>query len=177
VAKNSTVKLFVSTGAGKVTVPDVRDETQSVATSQLQGLGFVVDQKPAPNSTAPSGQVVRQNPVPGTALAKGSTVTIYVSGGGVQVPNVIGDPAATAQQILSGDGFHVVTKTVAGPAGSTPGDVFDQTPSSGTLPSGGTVTIYVASQPPPSPTPTQSTPSPTPSPSSPSPTASPSNGH
>jgi eukaryotic-like serine/threonine-protein kinase len=177
VAKGSTVKLFVSTGTGKVTVPDVRGETQSVATSQLQGLGFLVVQKPAPSSTAPSGQVVRQNPAPGTALAKGSTVTIYVSGGGVQVPSVIGDPAATAQQILRGDGFNVVTKTVAGPTYSTPGNVFDQTPSSGTLPSGGTVTIYVASQPTPTPTPTQSTPSPTPSSSSPSPTASPSNGH
>jgi serine/threonine-protein kinase len=170
VAKGSTVKLVVSTGAGTIKVPNVVGESQTAATSQLQGLGFVVNEVSAQNSTAPSGQVVGQNPAQGTALAKGSTVTIRVSGGGVQVPSVIGDPAGTAQQILSGDGFNVVTRTVAGPSGSTPGNVFSQTPSGGTLPHGGTVTIYVASQPTPSPTP--STPSPTQSSPSPTPSAS-----
>jgi len=166
VAKNSTVTLFVSSGAGKVTVPSVIGETAGAALSQLENLGFVVNEQSAPNSTATSGTVVRQDPPPNTQVLKGSTVTIFVSGGGVLVPSVIGDPAATAQQILEGDGFIVVTKTVAGPAGSTPGDVFSQTPSSGMLPKGGTVTIYVAQQPTPSPTPT--TPSPTPTTPSPS---------
>jgi hypothetical protein len=77
---------------------------------------------------------------------------------------------ATAQQILSGAGFNVVTKTVQGPAGSTPGNVFQQTPSGGTAPTGSNVTIFVAAQ-------QTSSPSPSPSPSassspSPSPSAS-----
>jgi serine/threonine-protein kinase len=169
VAKGSTVKLVVSSGAGAVKVPNVVGESQTAATSQLEGLGFIVNTVSAPNSTQPSGQVVGQNPPQGTAAAKGSTVTIRVSGGGTQVPSVIGEPASTAQQILSGDGFNVVTRTVAGPQNSTPGNVFNQTPSGGTLPHGGTVTIYVASQPTPSPTP--STPSPTPSTPSPSATS------
>jgi serine/threonine-protein kinase len=173
VAKNSTVKLFVSTGAGKVAVPSVVGENQSTATSQLQAAGFVVDARSAPNSTAASGTVVRQNPPANTQVARNSTVTIYVSGGGVKVPSVIGDPEGTAQQILQGAGFNVITKVVAGPAGSTPGNVFDQTPNSGTLPAGGTVTIYVAMQPTPSPTPSTSSPSPSPSPSTISPSPSP----
>jgi serine/threonine-protein kinase len=168
VAKNSTVTLVVSSGAGKVTVPGVVGEPFAQAQSQLQALGFVVNEQTAPNSTQPTGTVVRQNPPANTQAAKGSTVTIFVSGGGVQVPSVIGDPAGTAQQILANDGFNVVTKTVAGPAGSTPGTVFQQTPSGGTLPKGGTVTIYVAQQPTPSPTPT--TPSPTPTTPAPTPT-------
>ncbi|HEX4656638.1 MAG TPA: Stk1 family PASTA domain-containing Ser/Thr kinase [Streptosporangiaceae bacterium] len=174
VGKNSTVKLFVSTGAAKVAVPSVVGENQATATSQLQAAGFVVDPKSAPNSTAPSGTVVRQNPPAGTQVARNSTVTIYVSGGGVKVPSVIGYPQSTAQQILKGDGFNVITKVVAGPAGSTPGNVFDQTPNGVPLPTGGTVTIYVAMQPTPSPTPTTSSPSPSPSPSATSPSPSPS---
>jgi serine/threonine-protein kinase len=177
VGKNSTVKLFVSTGAAKVAVPSVVGENQATATSQLQAAGFVVDPKSAPNSTAPSGTVVRQNPPAGTQVARNSTVTIYVSGGGVKVPSVIGYPQSTAQQILKGDGFNVITKVVAGPAGSTPGNVFDQTPNGVPLPTGGTVTIYVAMQPTPSPTPTTSSPSPSPSPSATSPSPSPSPTH
>ncbi len=172
VAKGSVVKLLVSTGAATVAVPSVVQQSATQATSQLQNAGFSVVQKSAPNSTLPSGEVARQNPVAGTLAPKGSTVTIFVSGGGVQVPSVIGDPAGTAQQILQGDGFTVVTKTVAGPAQSTPGNVFSQNPSGGTLPTGGTVTIYVAAQPAPSPTPSTPSPSPSSSPTS-SPSGSP----
>jgi serine/threonine-protein kinase len=171
VAKNSIVKLLVSTGAATVSVPNVKGEPQSQATSDLQAKGLVVNPQQVTNSTAPSGQVVRQSPAAQTKVAPGSTVTIYVSSGGTPVPSVVNDPVATAQQILSGDGFHVVTKTVQGPSGSTPGIVFSQNPSNGVLPAGGTVTIYVAA----TPTPTTPPASPSSSPSaSPSPSSSPS---
>jgi serine/threonine-protein kinase len=167
-AKNAAVKLFVSTGPASVKVPSVVGETENAATSQLQNAGFQVTQKSQPNSTAPQGQVVSQNPKAGTSVSKGADITIYVSGGAAQVPSVIGDPVATAQQILSGAGFNVVTKTVQGPSGSTPGNVFEQNPSGGTAPTGSNVTIFVAAQ-------QTSSPSPSPSPSaspSPSPSAS-----
>jgi eukaryotic-like serine/threonine-protein kinase len=167
-AKNSTVKLFVSAGPALVKVPHVVGENENAATSQLENAGFQVSEKSQPNSTAPQGQVVSQSPKAGTQVSKGALITIYVSGGGTQVPSVVGDPVATAQQILSGAGFNVVTKTVQGPAGSTPGNVFEQNPSSGTQPTGSTVTIFVAAQqtssPSPSPSPSPST-SPSPSPS------------
>jgi len=143
-------------------------ETENAATSQLENAGFRVTQKPQPNSTAPQGQVVGQNPKAGTPVSKGANITILVSGGGTAVQSTVGDPEATAQQILSGLGFNVVTKVVQGPAGSTPGNVFSQTPDSGTLPTGSTVTIFVAAA---APSPTPTTPSPTAS-ASPSPSAS-----
>jgi beta-lactam-binding protein with PASTA domain len=93
-----------------------------------------------------------------------------VSGGGTQVQNVVGDPQNTAIQILQGQGFKVHTIVTAGPADSTPGNVFQQTPASGTLPAGSTVTIYVASTP--TPTPSATTPTPTPSATTPTPTPS-----
>ena len=83
-----------------------------------------------------------------------------------------GDPKATAISILQNEGFKVQVITAAGPANSTPGNVFQQTPSSGTLPQGSTVTIYVASTP--TPTPTATTPAPTQSATTPPPTPTPS---
>ncbi|HWG15675.1 MAG TPA: Stk1 family PASTA domain-containing Ser/Thr kinase [Streptosporangiaceae bacterium] len=169
VPAGTLVTLYVSTGPQQVTVPDVTGQTATAAQNQLQGLGLTVTQKPDPGSTAPKGQVTRQTPAGQTKVSPGSAVTIYVSGGAVQVPSVVGDSAATAEQILQGAGFQVVPKTVAGPASATPGDVFQQTPAGqSSAAQGSTVTIYIAAQPAaPSPSPTPSaTPSPTPSPTS-----------
>jgi serine/threonine-protein kinase len=165
VKENSTVTLFVSTGAAKVPVPSVTGKQESAAESILQGAGFKVTPVSVTNSSAPQGQVIRQNPPAGTKLAPGGNVTISVSGGGVPVPSVVGDPASTAQQILEGAGFSVNVKTVAGPGGATPGNVFSQTPAGNTkAPSRSQVTIFVAATP--------ATPTPTPTPTV-TPTSSP----
>ena len=134
VAPNSVVTLDVSTGPHKVKMPSVVGESQNTAQSQLQQ--FQVMTKTDPNSAKPAGTVVRQNPVGGTLLAPSSPVTIYVSGGGTQVPNMVGDPKATAVSILQSGGSRSRSSPSAGPAGSTPGNVFQQTPASGTLPQG-----------------------------------------
>jgi serine/threonine-protein kinase len=158
VAPASVVTLNVSAGPKKIAVPRVVGEQQSAALQALSN--FNPQTKTDPTSNAPAGQVVRQVPTPGTLVAPGSTVTIYVSGGGAQVSNVIGDPQATATQILKGEGFQVNAQVVPGPANSTPGDVFNQNPTGGNLPAGSTVTIYVAATP--TPTPSATTPTPTP---------------
>ena len=149
VAPKSVVTLNVSTGPGKVKVPSVVGESETTAQNQLQNFHVVT--KTDANSTKPAGTVVRQNPTGGTLALPGSTVTIWVSGGGTQVQNVVGDPQNTAIQILQGQGFKVHTIVTAGPANSTPGNVFQQNPANGTLPAGSTVTIYVASTPTPTP--------------------------
>jgi eukaryotic-like serine/threonine-protein kinase len=171
VAPKSVVTLDVSTGPKKISMPRVIGLSEADAQNKLQNFHVVT--KPAPNSTEPAGTVVRQSPDPGTMLLPNSTVTIYVSGGGTQVQNTVGDPKATAVSILQNQGFKVQVITAAGPANSTPGNVFQQTPSSGSLPQGSTVTIYVASTPTPTPTPTTPTPTPTPTPSATSPTPTP----
>jgi beta-lactam-binding protein with PASTA domain/tRNA A-37 threonylcarbamoyl transferase component Bud32 len=174
VAKNSTVKLLVSSGAATVSVPNVVGQNETSATNELQNKGFSVNEKAQPNSTAPANQVVKQTPPAGTAVSKGSTVTIYVSGGGSQVPPVVGQTQASATQTLENDGFTVnaVMSSGSGSQGFSPGTVFRTSPSAGTvLPQGAQVTIFVAQQQ------TTSPPSPTPSPSassSPSPGPSPS---
>ena len=170
VAPNSVVTLDVSTGPQLVKVPDVVGQQQANAQNTLENDNFSVNVVSDPNSSKPSGTVVKESPPALTQVAPGSKVTIFVSGGGVQVQNVVGDPQATAQSILSGEGFTVNVVQAAGPASATPGNVFQQQPANGTLPKGSTVTIYVAqAQASTSPTPS-ATPPPTPTPT-PTPTA------
>ncbi len=173
VPANTVVTLYVSTGPQQVTVPNVVGDSATTAQSTLTGKGLNVKQLADSTSTAPKGTVTKQSPGANGAVSPGSTVTIYVSGGAVTVPSVVGDSASTAQQILSGDGFNVNTKTVAGPSSAQAGDVFSQTPAANSSAAQGTtVTIYVAQQtasPTPSPTPSATQPaggtSPSPSPS------------
>ncbi len=175
VSKGSTVRLFVSTGAAAVTVPDVVNDNVSTATSVLEGKGFQVSEKQVANSTATAGQVVRQSPSGGASAPKGSTVTIYVSGGGTKVPGVVGDSQAAATSALENDGFSVnpIVASGAGSAGFSPGTVWKTSPPASTvLPQGSTVDIYVVPQattPPSSPPPSSPPPS-SPPPSSPPPT-------
>ena len=158
VAANSVVTLYVSTGAAPVTVPNVEGKQENAAQSVLQNDGFQVVVRTDPTSTEPSGTVVNQNPVGGTNLAPGSKVTIFVSGS-ASVPNVVGLPMASALTLLQNDGFKVNQVTAAGPSGTTPGNVWQQTPgANSTEPANSTVTIYIqpAASPSPSASPTPS---------------------
>ena len=170
VAKNSTVTLLVSTGAGKVTVPSVLGLSATAATTQLESAGLLVNARNDPNSTAQAGTVIRQNPQGGAQVAKGSTVTIVVSGGGTKVPGVVGLSQADATTQLRNDGFLVtaVPCSSSDSAGFSAGTVCKTSPGAGTsVPPNSTVTIYVVQQstptPTPTPTPTKTTPSPPPS--------------
>jgi eukaryotic-like serine/threonine-protein kinase len=164
VPANTLVTLYVSTGAAPVAVPDVEGKQENVAQNTLQNAGFQVQVQTDTTSTQPSGTVVNQNPVGGTKVAPGSKVTIFVSGAAT-VPNVVGVPASSAVTLLQNDGFKVTQVTAAGPAGTTPGNVWQQTPNANTpAPGGSNVTIYIQPQASPSPSPSVSS-SPTPSPS------------
>ncbi|MGH3195075.1 MAG: Stk1 family PASTA domain-containing Ser/Thr kinase [Streptosporangiaceae bacterium] len=153
VGANTLVTLYASTGAAPVAVPDVEGKQQSVAETTLQGDGFSVAVQQDTTSTQPAGTVVNQSPVGGTKAAPGSKVTIFVSGA-ANVPNVVGLSQQSAQASLQTAGFKVNVQTVAGPAGTAPGDVWQQNPAANSTEAPGTsVTILVqpAASPPASP--------------------------
>ena len=160
VPANTVVTLYVSGGPSKIAVPDVVGLSQTTAENKLSQ--FTVKTQTDNASSKPAGTVVRQDPAGGTQLLPGSTVVIYVSGGGISVPDVRNNPAGTAQTILRNDGFQVNTVTTAGPPGTLPGYVFNQSPAGGSsAPHGSTVTIYVEPNNQPTPTPSSPTPTPT----------------
>lgn len=116
----------------------------SAARSEIVNAGLNPVVKPGTASTAPANTVVRQSPAAGTAVNPGTVVAIYVSRGGAAVPDVTGDPAATANSILRGQGFTVTEVRRPGPSLAVAGTVYAQNPAAGTLlPPGSAVTIYV----------------------------------
>jgi len=175
VNKGSTVKLFVSSGAAQVKVPRVVGSNVNAAESTLQNAGFVPSTKQVPTSSAPAGQVIKQIPAGGKLEPKGSTVTIFVSGGGKEVPDVVSLSQQEATTTLENDGFNVdpIIQSGQGAAGFNPGQVWKQSPQSGqVLAQGSTVDIFIVPQvtqptsPPTSPNPSPSnSPSPSPNPS------------
>jgi serine/threonine-protein kinase len=160
------VTIFVSAGAAKVTVPNVVGMQANDATTQLQKLGLVVSPQQDPNSTAPKGSVDKQDPGANSVVAPGATITIYVSGGPVQVPSVIGKNQLDATNILENAGFTVNPQQQQAPASAgpvQPGVVWNQSIAANTPePRGTSITISYQPQPTPTPTPTTTTPTSTP---------------
>ncbi len=124
VAANSQVKLFVSTGPAKKPVPDVVGEQELTAENKLQNAGFkVAPPKTDPTSSKPQGTVISQSPAGNSLARAGSTVSIVVSGGGVRVPNVVGDSVQEAVQKLTAANLSYKISRIGGPArrGRRPG--------------------------------------------------------
>jgi len=146
VPANTLVTLYASSGPGKVSVPNVEGKQQSAAETELQNAGFNVSVKQDTTSAQPAGTVVNQNPVGGTMVDPGSTITISVSGA-ASVPSVVGLSEQSAQASLQSAGFKVNVQTVAGPANTAPGNVWQQNPNANaTVAPGTTVTILVQPQ-------------------------------
>ena len=179
VAADSTVNLYISSGPAKKTVPGVVGEQELTAENDLQNAGFkVATPKTDPTSTKPQGTVISQSPAGGASAPAGSTVSIVVSGGGVSVPDVVGDTVQTAVQKLTAANLTYKIITVPANPGTAPGIVVGESPSAGNTVAPQTqVTLSVAQQstsPPPPTTPPPTTPPP-PTTTSPTPTPSTSN--
>jgi beta-lactam-binding protein with PASTA domain len=142
-----TAGLLLSRSTADAAVPTVSEEPTAAAAS-LKELGFVVSNIIVPNDTVPTGQVIKTEPAAGRKIKKGSTVTVYVSGGPPQVvvPAVSGtaDAATTA---LKRAGFTV--RRIAEPSTRVAsGSVTRTIPAGGIRASrGSSVTIYVSSGP------------------------------
>jgi serine/threonine-protein kinase len=150
VAANTVVTLYVSSGAAPVAVPNVQGKMDNEAETILQNDGFTVIVKQDTTSTQPAGTVVNQDPAPNTQVPPGSKITIFVSGA-ASVPNVVGLSVASAEASLQSAGFSVKVETVAGPAGTGAGNVWQQTPTADTTAAQGT-TVQILVQPDASPT-------------------------
>ncbi len=148
IAKGGTVTLLVSDGAGKISLPDVRNEQYNTAAQQLRALGFTNVNPVADNqSSLPSGEVDRMSPTPGQKYPAGQQITLYYSGGGIAVPTLTGVPISTAIQELKSAGFTSPPNIhyANGPVSQNipVGTVWNQFPANGTVPPNTVVTLYV----------------------------------
>ena len=158
VVKNTVVDVTYSSGLGNVAVPTLVGLTQQQAVDALVTAGLTtgaITQKS--QAGAPAGTVIDSNPKTGTSVGKGSAVSLVVSSGLVQVPNVVGESQVQAKADLANAGFVpavILAVTDAVPAGT----VISQKPDAGTsFGQNKTVTITVAVAPTLSPTPSTTT--------------------
>ena len=147
VDEGSTVRLVVSTGPPRGTVPNVVGETQSEAVADLTDAGFKADVAEA-FSDKKVGIVVAQEPKGGAKLEEDATVALTVSKGGkpVTVPDVVGTTSSEATATLQALGLKA--NVVAVPSDQPSGTVVAQSPAAGKeAKAGDTVRLNVARAP------------------------------
>ena len=101
VAPGESIRVFVSSGAATVKVPQMTGKDQVAAAADLDAAGLVAGtpvQIFSPNIKA--GTVVSSTPAAGEAVAQGSTVTVTISNGHVEIPDVVGQDVGAATTAL-----------------------------------------------------------------------------
>jgi beta-lactam-binding protein with PASTA domain len=128
-----------------IPVPDVGTQDLATANTTLTALGFQVVLTPTPSDTVPLGKVIGTDPAAGTPLKRGAAVKLLVSTGPtlVNVPNMVGQPRATAETVLHDTLGFGLTESFVNAGVARSGKVVSQTPASGQAPHGSTVAIVI----------------------------------
>lgn len=140
----STIRLTVSNGPPAATVPNVIGMPSGRAQAAIAQIGLKPTVTSAPSANVPEGNVIAQNPAPGTTMQPGSQVALTVSAGNkVTVPSVIGMPEAQAQATIRAAGLATTFPNRSGHSPNVQvGQVESQDPRAGTLAAPGTV-VYI----------------------------------
>ena len=112
------VEITISSGAVPVVVPGVVGQGANDAARFLQDRGFPSELVVEQGSTAPAGQVLRQDPAAQSEVAPGSTVVLYVAEGvqAIEVPEVKGMTLLRATQVLAQAGLDVGDEIIEEPS-------------------------------------------------------------
>jgi len=140
----STVNIVVSLGA---LVPNVVGGTQTAAGTTLAAAGLTVGAVTSVNNAAAAGTVISQSPTAGTSTAPGTGVALTVSLGPAlrTVPNVTGQPQATATTNIQNAGLTVGAVTQEASATIARGSVIRTSPVAGTQLAAGSAVALVVS--------------------------------
>jgi serine/threonine-protein kinase len=144
--RGAVVTLDVSGGPQQVKVPEVVGKTEDDARTALEGAGLRVTVVPREDAKHDPGTVLAQDPAVGTAVARGTAVTITVAAESKQVtvPSVVGRSQNAATETLSGAGLKITVDDMPVDSPDKDGIVQAQTPDPDTkVDRGTTVTITV----------------------------------
>lgn len=152
--REGTVRLVISRGSNKVAVPDLIGQSESFAQSKLAEVGLKPDRQPdAFSDTVPEGNIISQDPPPGTEVEKESSVKYIVSKGAeppaqVSVPDLRGETVDGAQALLSSAGLSLGSVTEEFSSTVPAGQVISQNPGANqTVDAGSTVDIVISKGP------------------------------
>ncbi|MEU0500340.1 Stk1 family PASTA domain-containing Ser/Thr kinase [Nocardia sp. NPDC005998] len=93
----------------QIAVPDLSNKSSQQAQDSLQKLGFTVAIQQKPNNQVATGNVISTQPLGGSRVDKGSTITVQVSAGPAQVPvpRLDGMTQQQAEQQLNANGLRM----------------------------------------------------------------------
>jgi len=146
-APRSDVKVYVSTGPATTDVPNVVGQPVDQAVRTLQGANLTVNPTYTDdnNPKYPKGQVTATDPPSGTAVSTGQAITLSVSTGNVDLPDLKGKTQADALATLNSLNLIAVPQNQETPD-SPAGTVISQD-RTGLVPQGTQVTIVIAQAP------------------------------
>ena len=103
--KKQTVTIYVSSGDGKIAVPNVLGRTEAEARAILEAAGFVVVVREYYDDEVQIGCVISQSAAPDSRLAQGEVITIDISKGPnpTEPPTQSEPPTESAEPIESSE--------------------------------------------------------------------------
>lgn len=131
----SSVRVTLSRGK-PIAVPNLVNQEGALAAKQLTDIGLQVRMAEEPSREIAAGRVIRSEPPAGSALASGTTVTLFVSiGDRVRVPDLYGKPIDEARHLLEEAGLKVggVTEQTRDQIPEAQRPAFDRVPPGGVL--------------------------------------------
>ena len=115
VREGDVVTITYNPASQRATVPPIQGLLVKDATALLAPLGLQLTISEVRNDpTIPINQIISQDPIAGTEVRAGSAVSVVVSGGAgdLVVPNVEGQLATAATQLLTTAPYNFVVTTV-----------------------------------------------------------------
>lgn len=147
IAPGGTVKLVISKGAERYTIPALLALTPEAAVNLLAKSPLKVGEiTEVFNAKVPKGFVISANPAPGTRVKRDTLVDLVVSKGieTFDLTSYVGKNGEQALNELTAAGYNVTT-TYAFDEKAMPGEVISQNPAAGAaLPKGAAVEIFVS---------------------------------
>ncbi|MET4637910.1 Stk1 family PASTA domain-containing Ser/Thr kinase [Mycetocola sp. 2940] len=117
VRPKDVVRLYVSLGAAKVTVPDVINKTTEQAQADLATVGLAsgaISKENSPDRSA--GSVISTDPAADAEVAKGTTVNLLVSSGLVTIKDVRAQSIDVATDLMQDPTVGLTVEPVPDPA-------------------------------------------------------------
>lgn len=153
--KDTEIKMQVSKGSERKTVPNIVGKSEADARAALQNMGLTVGSVDKEyNESYEAGIVLSQSPGNGSKVSEGSSVSFIVSLGKkpetkVTVPEIVGVAEQSARQMLSNAGLTVSDATYVESSSIQAGCVVSCNPGSGSsLTQGGAVSLVISTGPP-----------------------------
>lgn len=101
VRPKDVVRVYVSLGAAKVTVPDVANKTSEQAQADLTAAGLAIGSISKQNSPSlAAGSVISTDPAAASEVPEGTTVNLIVSSGMVTIKDVRGQSIDVATELM-----------------------------------------------------------------------------